>query len=250
MAADIPPRYRARRDLLNGRVVLVTGAGSGLGRAAAISYAAHGANVVLGGRDIAKLERVYDEIERAGSPDAFICPLDLAALDAAAQSAAHDAVRNSFGRLDGVLHAAATLGRRTPLEQFPIDVWQATLQVNLTGAFALTQCLLPLLKRADDASVLFTVSDAGRPHGAYWGAYAVSQRALEGLASALAAELERTSSVRVNSVDPGAVDTPLRRAALPAEPAASRPHPQRRMAAYLYLMGPDSLGVSGRRFNA
>ena len=250
MAADIPPNYRARRDLLNGRAVLVTGAGSGMGRAAAMRYAAHGAQVVLSGRDVPRLERVYDEIERAGAPDAFICPLDLAAADDATYRAAHDAIRDAFGRLDGMLHAASALGQRTPLEQFPMDVWRATLQINLSGALALTQCLLPLLKRADDASLLFTATDAGPHQGAYWGAYAVSQRALEGLALALASELERTSAVRVNCIDPGDTDTPLRRAAFPAEAAANRPQPEQRMATYLYLMGPDSRGVSGRRFKA
>ncbi len=251
MATHIPPRYRARADALKGRVVLVTGASSGLGRAASKTYAAHGATVVLSGRDVSKLEQLHDEIERDGSPGAFICPLDLSQADAAAFDALRDALDQHFGHLDGVLHSAATLGQRTPLEHFPLDAWATVMHVNLSAALALTQSVLPLMRRAKDASLLFTASGVGRRGGsAYWGAYGVSKCALEGLVQGLAEELEKTSSVRVNSLNPGAVNTAMRRAAFPAETPTDNPFPEQRMAAYLYLMGPDSVGVNGRQFDA
>lgn len=240
--------YRPAADLLDGRVILVTGAGAGLGRAAAEAYARHGATVVLLGRTIRKLERVYDAIQDAGLPEPAIYPMNL---EGAAPKDYEDMaarLREEFGRLDGLLHNAAMLGTLTPIDGYDIETWYKVLQVNLNAPFLMTQACLPLLRRAPDASVVFVSDIVGRQARAYWGAYAVSKFGLEGLTQVLADEFEHSGEVRFNSVDPGIVDTTLRRQAYPAEDFSANPTPEAAMPTFLYLMGPDSTGITGRQY--
>jgi len=245
-----PSNYRPAARLLRGRVVLVTGAGDGIGRAAALSYAAHGATVILLGRTGAKLEAVYDEIESAGDPQPAIIELDLAAATEENFHALAGSLEKEFGRLDGLLHNAGVLGERRPIESAGYAAWQEVMQVNVNAQFLLTRALLPLLQASPNASVIFTSSGVGRRGKAYWGAYAVSKFATEGLMQVLASELENTSRVRVNSINPGPTNTAMRRAAYPAERPTDNPDPAAIMPVYLFLMGDDSLGVTGRAFNA
>lgn len=242
--------YRAPADLLAGRNVLVTGAGDGIGHAAALAFAAHGATVVLLGRTQAKLEAVYDEIVAAGGAEPVIQLLDLARAGDEDYGALNEAVVETLGCLHGLLHNAALLGPRTPLEQYPTAKWLEVMAVNLTAPFALTKALMPALRLASDASIVFSSSSVGRHGRAYWGAYAVSKFGIEGLAQVLADELANTSAIRVNCVNPGATNTAMRRAAYPAEPPQRNPHPARIMPAYLYLMGPASTGVTGCSLDA
>lgn len=245
-AACIDPRsYRAPPALLAGRVILVTGAGDGLGRAAALAFAAHGANVVLLGRTAAKLERVHDEILQAGQPRPAIAVLDLARAQGPAYFDLAARLDETYGRLDGLLHNAAMLGDRTPIEQYDVAKWHEVLHVNLTSAFVLTQVLMPLLRRSADASIVFTSSGVGRRGKAFWGAYAVSKFGIEGLAQVLAEETRDATSIRVNCINPGGTRTRMRRHAYPGEDPASRPEPETLMGPYLFLMGPDSRGLSG-----
>jgi NAD(P)-dependent dehydrogenase (short-subunit alcohol dehydrogenase family) len=245
--ADIDHRtYRARLDLMRGRVILVTGAGSGMGRAAALAYAAHGATVVLFGRTSRRLEGLYDEITHAGLARPAIAVFDLAKAQAPAYYELVDRLRTEFGRLDGLLHNAAMLGDRTPIEQYDVGTWHEVLHVNLTAPFVLTQVLMPLLRQSADASVLFTSSGVGRRGKAYWGAYAVSKFGVEGLAQILADETRDITRIRVNCVNPGAARTDMRRRAYPGEDPSLRPEPAALMPTYLYLMGPDSAGVTGQ----
>lgn len=248
--ASIPSGYRAAPDLLKGRVILVTGAGDGIGRAAATSFAAHGASVILLGRTVASLEQVYDEIEQAGHPQPAIYPMDLRGARPEDYEALAETLQREFGRLDGLLHNAAILGQRRAIEHTTPADWNDVLQVNLTAPFLLTHALMPLLRASDAASVLFTSSGVGRRGKAYWGAYAVSKFGIEGLSQVLADELGGTSNVRVNCINPGATNTRMRRSAYPAENPADNPLPEQRMAAYLYLIGPDGRGVSGASFDA
>ncbi|HUH37497.1 MAG TPA: YciK family oxidoreductase [Spongiibacteraceae bacterium] len=251
MTADyLPPAYTPAPDLLKDRVVLVTGAGDGIGRAAALSYAAHGATVILLGKTVEKLERVYDSIEAAGGPQPAIYPMHLNGASARDYEDLHDRLSEEFGRLDGVLHNASVLGPRKPLELISPEQWQEVIQVNLNSVFLMTRALLPLLKQADDASLILTSSGVGRRGRAYWGAYAVSKFGIEGMVQVLADELANTSAIRVNSLNPGATNTAMRRSAYPAEEPTRNPDPEALMPLYLYLMGPDSRGVTGRQFDA
>ncbi len=242
--------YSPPKNLLDGRIILVTGAGDGIGKAASLSFASHGATVVLAGKTTTKLESVYDQIVNTGGPQPAIYPIHF---NGAVYKDYEDmAMRldEEFGRLDGLLHNAAILGPRTPIESVDPEKWTDVMQVNLNAPFMLSKCLLPLLSAANDASIIFTSSAVGRHGRAYWGPYAVSKFGIEGLMQVLADELEATSNIRVNSLNPGATDTAMRRQAYPAEDPATNPEPGQLMPAYLYLMGPDSRGVHGQALNA
>lgn len=242
--------YQAPADLLQDRLILVTGAGSGLGRAAAKAYAAHGATVVLLGKTQRKLEEVYDEIEAAGGPQAVIHPLNLEKAAPDDYAALAKAIKDHFGRLDGILHSAAFLGNLSPLEYFDAKLWYQVMQVNLHAPFHITQACLPLLRQAPDAAVIFTSARVGRKGYAYWGAYGVAKFGLEGMMQMLAEEVENSTAIRVNSLNPGAARTGLRIAAYPGVDPQTLPLPDELMNAYLYLMGPDSQGVRGQTLNA
>ncbi|MBV9727476.1 MAG: YciK family oxidoreductase [Gammaproteobacteria bacterium] len=245
-----PHNHSAAPAELAGRVIAVTGAASGIGRAVALACAHHQANVVLIGRDAARLEALHAEIAAAGSPEASIALLDLEKAIARDYDQLADAVQERYGRLDGLLHNAGLLGTLSPIEHYDVPTWCRVLHVNLTAAFVLTQVLLPALKKSEDASVVFTASSVGRRGRAYWGAYAVSKFALEGLSQVLAQELEGISHVRVNTLNPGRARTAMRRQAYPAEDANQVPLPETLTAAYIALLGPASRGVTGGAFDA
>jgi len=232
------------------RAILVTGASDGIGRAVALALARAGAQVILHGRNVRKLEAVHAEIEKLGAPEASIVPLDLERALAADYDAVADAIDKRYGRLDGLLHNAALLGTLTPIEQYDVPTFMRVMHVNLTAAFVLTRQLLPLLRASSDAAVLFTTSGVGNRGRAYWGAYSVSKFAVEGLTQVLSQELESTSSVRVNVIDPGKVRTTMRRQAYPSEAPGSLPTPESLTNAWLALLGPASRGITGRRFQA
>ena len=242
--------YTARPDLLKGRVILVTGAGRGIGAAAAKAFAAHGATVLLLGKTEESLNHLYDEIEQAGFPQPAVIPFNLETALSHQYGELAAMVENEFGRLDGLLHNAAILGPRTPLEQLSGDNFMRVMQINVNAEFMLTQAMLPLIKLSEDASVVFTSSSVGRKGKAYWGAYAVSKFANEGLMQVLADELEGTSNARANSINPGATRTGMRAQAYPGENPATNPSPEDIMPLYLYLMGPDSKGVNGQALDA
>ncbi|MDH1055426.1 YciK family oxidoreductase [Aquipseudomonas alcaligenes] len=242
--------YCARPDLLKGRVIMVTGAGRGIGAAAAKTFAAHGATVLLLGKTEGNLNQLYDEIEAAGHPQPVVIPFNLETALPHQYDELAATIEAEFGRLDGLLHNAAIIGPRTPLEQLSGDNFMRVMQVNVNAMFMLTSTLLPLLKLSEDASVVFTSSSVGRKGRAYWGAYGVSKFATEGLMQTLADEVEGVAPVRANSVNPGATRTGMRAQAYPGENPASNPLPEAIMPVYLYLMGPDSRGVNGQAFDA
>jgi NAD(P)-dependent dehydrogenase (short-subunit alcohol dehydrogenase family) len=241
-----PHNYVAPPDLLRGRVILVTGAGDGIGRAAALAFAQHGAIVILLGRTRRKLEALHDEIVAAGHAQPAIALLDLAKAQGPAYFELRDQIQQQFGRLDGLLHNAGLLGDRSPIEHHDIGTWHQVMHVNLTAPFVLTQVLMPLLRQSEDASVVFTSSGVGRRGRAYWGAYAVSKFGIEGLSQVLADETRDATRIRVNCINPGATRTAMRTKAYPGEDPRRLPEPASLMPTYLYLMGPDSRGVTGQ----
>jgi NAD(P)-dependent dehydrogenase (short-subunit alcohol dehydrogenase family) len=242
--------YTYPADLLKDRIILVTGASDGIGRALAVHAAAHGARVILHGRNVAKLEQVYDEIETlGGAPQPAIAVMDLAVADSEAYTSLADSLADEFGRLDGLVNNAGILGERFSIEQYDAAMWQQVMHVNVTAAFAITQVCLPLLHRSDDASIIFTSSGVGRVGKPFWGAYAVSKFATEGLSQVLASELEH-GPIRVNCINPGPVRTKMRRAAYPAEDREALKTAEEILPTYMYLLGPDSHGVTGKSLDA
>lgn len=239
-----PKDYRPAPGSHAGRIVLVTGAGDGIGKALAIALARQSATVVLLGRTPRKLEATYDAIVAAGGPRPALAPLNLETATAREYDALADVLEREFGRLDGLAHVAGILGTRSPIEHHDVPTWVKVLHVNTTAAFILTQICLPLLRRSRDASIVFTSSSVGRRGRAYWGAYAASKFAIEGLVQVLAHELEG-GTIRANSVNPGAVRTAMRLQAYPAEDRSALAAPEDVVGPFLYLLGPESRGVNG-----
>lgn len=245
-----PRSYTYSGDILRDRIILVTGASDGIGRALALRAAELGAQLILHGRSAAKLEKVYDEIEAIDSARRpSIAVLDLAAANAESYTSLADSIGSEFGRLDGLVHNAGILGDRFSIAQYDAVTWQRVVHVNVTAAFALTQVLLPLLDKSDDPSVVFTSSGVGRTGRAFWGAYAVSKFATEGLAQVLADE-HRHGKLRSNCINPGATRTGMRLAAYPAEDRDKLKGPEEILAPYIFLLGPESKGVTGQSLDA
>ncbi|MDH3643399.1 MAG: YciK family oxidoreductase [Gammaproteobacteria bacterium] len=242
--------YTYPQDLLRDRIILITGASDGIGRALALHCAELGAQVILHGRNVRKLETVYDAIEAVqNAPRPSIAVVDFASAETTAYQSLAESLEKEFGRLDGLVHNAGILGDRFSIEQYDIVQWQRVMHVNLTAAFVLTQACLPMLKASSDPSIIFTSSGVGRVGKAYWGAYAVSKFATEGLAQVLANE-NREGKLRVNCVNPGPTRTNMRLAAYPAEDRDALKGPEDILATYVYLLGPDSGGVTGQSLDA
>lgn len=242
---QLPRQYVPAQDLLAERVIIVTGAGQGMGRMAALAYARHGATVVLTGRSQAKLESTYDLIVAAGGPEPALLPFDLAKADDSAFHGFAQTVHASFGRLDGILHCAAHFVPLSPLSVQTLEQWLELLRVNLAAPFALTRACLPMLKRATDASVVLVSETHGAMPKAYWGGFAVAKSGLLALTTIWSQELAQTD-IRINCLIPGPVATPQRGQSHPGESPASLPAVETIEPACLYLMGPDSRGVTGQ----
>ena len=245
MGAEVFRGFRPRPEELSGRVIAVTGAGDGIGRALALAVASCGAQVILIGRTVSKLEAVHAQIRASGAPEASIAPLDLERALARDYDQLTEALQARYGRLDGLAHLAGVLGALCPIAQYDVPTWVRVLHVNLTAAFALTQVLLPLLRQADDASIIFTSSGVARRPRAYWGAYAVSKSGVEALSAILADELESEGKVRVNVLNPGPVRTRMRAQAFPAEDPGKLVTPEQILPPYLWLLSAASRGTTG-----
>jgi NAD(P)-dependent dehydrogenase (short-subunit alcohol dehydrogenase family) len=251
MSRTIPTDFVADAALLKGRVILITGAGSGLGRALAIGCARAGASVILSGRNSAKLDRVYDEIESLdGAAQPAIAALDLAAATAVEYDALARTIDTEFGKLDGLVHAAALLGDRTPLEQYDVPMWCKVLHVNLTAPFILTQVMLPALRKSADASVIFVSSGVVKQARPFWGAYAVSKAGLESVRAMWFEELEGEANIRFNSVNPGRMRTAMRASAYPAEDPNTVPTAESVTGPFLYLLSERGRGIDGQFVDA
>lgn len=241
--------YSVSSDSLKEKVILVTGAGDGIGKQAALSFAQHGATVILLGRTVKKLEQTYDEIEAAGYPQAAIIPLDMKGASKQNYIDMADTIEQQFGKLDGVLHNASLLGVISPFDQIGEDTFDDVMQVNVKAQFLMTQALLPVLHKSDDARIVFTSSTVGHSGRAFWGAYSISKFATEGMMQILADELT-DSKIKVNAINPGATRTGMRAKAYPAEDTELLKTPLDIMPLYLYLMSPEGSEVNGQCIDA
>ena len=237
--------YQAPSNLLQDRVILVTGAGSGIGRAMSIAFATHGATMVLLSKTLPNLESVYDEIESLGAPTPAIYPMHLEGATSHDYDELAEKLEESFGRLDGILHNAAINPYLSRIKDYDPQDWMKVMQVNVNAPFFITQACLPLLLKANDASVIFTSDSVAHKAKAYWGAYAASKFAQEGLMQSLAEELEHTP-VRVNSIDPGPTRTNMRKTIFPGEDINQIKPPETLIPLYLWLMGSDSKSTNGQ----
>lgn len=241
--------YAIKEKSLSNKTVLVTGAGDGIGKEAALIYAKLGATVILLGKTVSKLEKVYDEILTFGLAEPAIIPLDLKGATKQNYIDMSATIANQFGKLDGALLNASILGELTPFNQIHEQIFNDVMQVNVTSQYLLTQALIPTLQLAKNASLIFTSSGVGKKGRAYWGAYSISKFATEGMMEVIADEYEN-SNLRTNAINPGATDTRMRSSAYPAEDKSKLPKPKDIMPLYVYLMSDDSLKVNGKTLNA
>ncbi|ELO5515983.1 YciK family oxidoreductase [Vibrio vulnificus] len=241
--------YSISTDALKDKVILVTGAGAGIGRQAALTYAKHGATVILLGRNVKNLESVYDEIEASGYPQAAIIPLDLKGAAKQNYIDMAETIEGQFGRLDGLLHNAGVLGTLSPFDQISEEDFDDILQINVKSEFLMTQALLPLLRKAQAGRIIFTSSTVGHSGRAFWGTYAISKFAVEGMMQILADEFSN-SPIRVNAINPGATRTRMREKAYPGEDANTLKTPADLMPLYLHLMDPATTDVNGQCIDA
>lgn len=241
--------YQPQKNLLQNRIILVTGASDGIGREAALTYSEYGASVILVGRNEEKLKTVAQEIERAGGTSTPWYTLDLLTCTPATCKELAQRIAAHYPRLDGVLHNAGLLGEVRPMDEQDPDIWQQVMQVNVNGTFFLTQALLPLLLNSDSGSLVFTSSSVGREGRANWGAYAASKFATEGIMQVLAEEYQNRH-LRVNCINPGGTRTKMRASAFPTEDPYKLKTPADIMPLYLWLMGDDSRRKTGMTFDA
>ena len=239
-------QFKPKPDCLKGKSILVTGAGDGIGRVAALTYASYGATVLMLGRTASKLESVYDEIEAKGYPEPAMLPMNLESASYTEMQQLENLIQAEIGALDGILHNASILGQLTPLEMYDIDTFAQVMKVNFTATFMLTQALLPLVKAADHGSIVFTSSSVGSKPRAFWGAYALSKQAVEGMSDIFTQETKTTTNLRFNCINPGGTRTNMRAHAYPGENPMNLKTPEEIMAAYVCLMSDESIGVRGQ----
>jgi NAD(P)-dependent dehydrogenase (short-subunit alcohol dehydrogenase family) len=241
--------YQAAENALANKTILITGAGDGIGRVAALTYAKHGATVILLGKTTKKLECVYDEIVNAGYPQPAIVPMDMRGATKQNYRDLAATIEQQFGKLDGLLNNASILGSLGPLEHFCVSTFENIMKVNVTAQAMITKYMFPLLRKAPSASVIFTSSGVGREGREFWGAYAISKFATEGMMQTWSKEVGKTN-IRINCINPGATRTSMRASAFPGEDKEKLKTAEELMPTYLYLMADDSKDVNGESINA
>lgn len=241
---NISSKYSINKDDLKGRTILVTGANRGFGFAITKDLAKAGAVVIMLGRDLGSLEIAYDNIVKEGLTGPILYPFDLEGASPEQYQELQEQIEKKFNCLDGLIHNASIIGAIMPIEQYDIRTWYSTIQINLNAPFMLTQFLMPLLKKSQDAKILFISAEQGRKATAYYGGYGVSKFAIEGLAKTLAEELENTN-IKVNTINPGKMQTELRRLVYPAENLKNNPRPEEKSPAIVSLMAMNGQNLHG-----
>jgi NAD(P)-dependent dehydrogenase (short-subunit alcohol dehydrogenase family) len=241
--------YSVEKEALKNKVILITGASDGIGKQAALTFAHYGATTILLGRTKSKLEQTGREIQAQGHTQPLIIPLDMLKATADDYQQVANLIAAQFTHLDGVLHSAGLLGDITPLENIDTQVFDDVMSVNVRAQLLLTQAILPLIRKSDDARVVFTSSTVGHIGRAGWGSYAISKFATEGMMQVLADELKDTA-IRVNAINPGGTRTGMRAQAFPAEDPNTLKTPADIMPLYLYLMAPEGKEVHGQCIDA
>ena len=241
--------YKINKECLLNKTILVTGAGDGIGKQAALTYAKCGATVILLGKTVSKLEATYDEIIALGGKEPAIVPLDLKGATKQHYIDMASTIVDQFGKLDGVLLNAGILGELSPYTQLHEQTFDDVMQVNVKAQYLLSQALIKVLTLAEKASLIFTSSGVGDKGRAYWGAYAMSKFATIGMMQVIADEYENTG-LRCNAINPGATKTNMRSSAFPAEDKDKLPMPVDIMPVYVYLMSDDSVNVNGETLKA
>lgn len=241
--------YQAEANALKNKTILITGAGDGIGRVAAITYAKHGATVILLGKTTQKLECVYDEIVNLGYPTPAIVPLDMRGATKQNYRDLAATIEQQFGKLDGLLNNASILGSLGPLEHFCVSTFENIIKVNVTAQAMITKYMFPLLRKANSASIIFTSSGVGRTGREFWGAYAISKFATEGMMQTWASEVGKTN-IRINCINPGATRTSMRASAFPGEDKDTLKTAEELMPTYLYLMSDDAKEINGQSIDA
>tara|TARA_B100001250_G_scaffold414376_1_gene452336 strand:- start:4207 stop:4956 length:750 start_codon:yes stop_codon:yes gene_type:complete len=242
---EIPNSYEPNKKNLENKTIFITGATSGIGKALAIKLSKMGAKLILHGRNNPKLVSMYKEINNIGH-EPTVVELDLEKSKADDYQNFIKLIETKYQKIDGLVHNAAILGDRSPIEHYDIGLWQKVLHVNLTAPFILTRCLLPFLKQSEGSSIIFTSSGVGISGKAYWGSYSVSKFGIEGLYQILADELENTN-IRVNCIDPGSTRTKMRKKAYPSENPKNVSRPEDVLRPYLFLLSEESISVNRKR---
>lgn len=246
MTHDDVRNFNPPADCLKGKNILVTGAGDGIGKVAALTYAKYGATVLLLGKTASKLEEVYDEIEANSGAEPAMLPMNLESASYTEMQQLAILVEREVGHIDGILHNAGMLGVLTPLEMYDPIIFEQVMKVNFNATFMLTQALFPLLKAAQSGSVVFTSSGVGSTPRAFWGAYALSKLAVEGMSDIFTQETQKTTALRFNCINPGATRTQMRATAYPSENPNTLVAPEDLMNAYVALMTDAAAGIKGQ----
>ena len=230
--------------MLEEKVILVTGASQGLGKALALAYAGEGAKVVVNSRSEDSIKPVAEEVEEKGV-EVLAVAADVS--DGSEVQKLIDETVDKFGRIDVLVNNAGVLGPRVAIEEFPEDEWRKVIDANLTGPYLVAKAAIPHIP--EGGSIINLVSGVSVEGRAEWGAYSVSKFGIEGLSQILAAELEERG-IRSNAVDPGGMRTDMRAAAYPDEDPTTRITPEENTDVFLYLASDESKGVTGGRFKA
>lgn len=246
MTHDDVRHFTPPADCLKGKNILVTGAGDGIGKVAALTYAKYGATVLLLGKTANKLEAVYDDIEAHGGAEPAMLPMNLESASYTEMQQLAILIEREVGHIDGLLHNAGLLGVLTPLEMYDPIIFEQVMKVNFNATFMLTQALFPLLKAAQSGSVVFTSSGVGSTPRAFWGAYALSKLAVEGMSDIFTQETQKTTALRFNCINPGATRTQMRATAYPSENPNTLVTPEDLMNGYVALMTDAAAGIKGQ----